>query len=342
MKVTVVILNWNGKKILEKFLPSVVNHTLPYASIVVADNASTDDSIDFVNKNYPLVKIIRNSINEGFAKGYNSVLKQIDSEYYILLNSDVEVTANWIEPIIAMMDNDSRIAAVQPKIKSFHDKAFFEYAGAAGGFIDKFSYPFCRGRILNFFEKDDGQYDDRKEIFWATGACLFIKADIFHKVGRFDEDFFAHMEEIDLCWRIKNLGYKIMYCPESTVFHLGGGTLSKANSQKTFLNFRNNLILFCKNHTPQYFLIKLLLRFLLDGIAAFKFLFSGEPNHFFAVLKAHFYFYSSLKKTLVKRANLKKQISSYTKTGIYKRSIAFDYFIRGKRKFSELNPLLFD
>ena len=337
MKIAIVILNWNGKKFLEEFLPSVVANNSSYAQIIIADNASTDDSISFLKNNYPQIKIIRNEVNGGFAKGYNDALKFVESEYYILLNSDVEVTPDWIDSIINLMDSDKNIAACQPKIKSFHNKNYFEYAGAAGGFIDKFAYPFCRGRIFNTIEEDKNQYDDEREVFWATGACLFIRSECYHKVNGFDEDFFAHMEEIDLCWRLKNKGYKIMYCPDSTVYHVGGGTLNKTSSHKTFLNFRNNLILICKNHPPEYFYLKLFMRMIIDGIAGCKFLFTGQFSHFGAVLKAHYSFWKTLKTTFEKRKQLKSEITSYTTTAVYLHSIVADFYLRGKKTFKEID-----
>ena len=341
MEVAVVILNWNGRNFLEKFLPLVVKYSSDYANVYVADNASTDDSLSFVKTNHPSVKIIENSVNGGFAKGYNDALKHVDAKYYVLLNSDVEVTENWILPLIQLFKSDEAIAVCQPKIKDYNNKNKFEYAGAAGGFIDKYGYTFCRGRIFNSFEQDNGQYDDVKEIFWATGACLFVRADVYHRTGGLDEDFFAHMEEIDLCWRIKNTGYKVMYCPSSTVYHIGGGTLSKNNPRKTFLNFRNNLILLFKNHSSDYFLIKMLLRFLLDGIAGLNFLFTGKFSDFLAVIKAHFSFYKSFGKTLMKRKRLGQLVKTYTNTNIYRRSIVVDYFIRGRKKFSQLDSSSF-
>jgi GT2 family glycosyltransferase len=337
MKVAVVILNWNGKGFLEKFLPSVLTNNASDTEIIVADNASTDDSINFLVSNYPQVKIIKNEENGGFAKGYNDALKRVDAEYYVLLNSDVEVTPNWIEPVIKLMDCDRSIAACQPKIRDYNRKTYFEYAGAAGGFIDKYGYMFCRGRILDTLEEDKGQYNDTCEIFWATGACLFIRAECYHKMGGLDEDFFAHMEEIDLCWRLKNVGYKIMYCAESTVYHVGGGTLNKTNSRKTYLNFRNNLVLIFKNHSSRYFLIKLFIRMCLDGLAGIKFLMSGEMSHFMAVLKAHYSFYKSLGKTIQKRKLLKAQITQYATSAVYNHSIVADYYVRGKKVFSEID-----
>lgn len=341
MKVAVVILNWNGKGFLEKFLPQVMAYNAPYAEVIVADNASTDDSISFLETHYPQVSIIRNNVNGGFAKGYNDALKHVDAEYYVLLNSDVEVTPRWIEPVIELMESDAGIAACQPKIRAYGNREYFEYAGAAGGFIDKYTYPFCRGRIFDSYERDHGQYDDAREIFWATGACLFIRAEMFHKASGFDEDFFAHMEEIDLCWRIKNMGHKIMYCPHSTVFHVGGGTLSKTSPRKTYLNFRNNLLLMCKNHDPHFFGLKLLARMILDGIAGIKFLLSGDVLHFNAVIKAHWSFYRMFRQTMKKRRILQQQVKQYTTTAIYRKSIVVDYYLRGKKKFSELEEKYF-
>lgn len=337
MKVAVVILNWNGVKFLEKFLPSVITYNINYSKVILADNASTDNSIAFTEKNYPTVEIIKNSVNGGFSKGYNDALKQVDAEYYVLLNSDVEVTQGWIDNVILLMDSDPEIAACQPKIKAFADKKMFEYAGAAGGFIDKFGYPFCRGRILAHIEEDKGQYDDKREIFWATGACLFVRANCYHEVNGFDEDFFAHMEEIDLCWRLKNIGYKIMYCPDATVYHVGGGTLNKNSAKKTYLNFRNNLILICKNHPSKYILLKLFLRMFLDAIAAIKFLFAGQFIHFVAVLRAHVSFYWMLNTTLKKRKIIKRQIKEYTTTAVYLHSIVVDFYLRGKKTFKEID-----
>lgn len=337
IKVAVVILNWNGKKFLKEFLPAVIACNTFYSKIFLADNASTDDSVAYVRENFPTIEIIQNTSNGGFAKGYNDALKQVDAEYYVLLNSDVEVTAGWMDSVIQLMNDDPLIAACQPKIKSFQDKKMFEYAGAAGGFIDKYGYAFCRGRILERLEIDAGQYDDVREIFWATGACLFIRAECYHKVHGFDEDFFAHMEEIDLCWRLKNIGYKIMYCPNSTVYHVGGGTLNKSNAKKTYLNFRNNLILLCKNHSSQYLIAKMFLRLILDGIAAFKFLLQGEFKHFAAVFRAHQSFYRTLPTTLKKRKESLKQIKHYATTAVYLHCIVFDFYLRGKKTFKQID-----
>lgn len=337
----VVILNWNGRSLLQQFLQKVVDHSANVADVIVADNASTDDSVAYIKAHFPEVSIIQNTVNGGYSKGYNDALKQIDHSYYVLLNSDVEVTAYWIEPIISMMKADTSIAAAQPKVLAYHHKQQFEYAGAAGGFIDKMGYPFCRGRIFNSFENDLGQYNDVKEIFWATGACLFIRADLFHKAGGLDEDFFAHMEEIDLCWRIKNMGYKIIYNPNAIIYHVGGGTLDKIKPQKTYLNFRNNLILLCKNHAPQFFYLKLFQRMILDGIAGVKFLLSAQPDHCWAVVRAHASFYSTFGKTLQKRNQMKKHIKHFATTAIYRKSLVWDYFVKGKRKFADLDETAF-
>lgn len=332
----VIILNWNGKKFLEQFLPAVCEYSQGLADIYVADNASTDDSISFLEISFPQVRIIRNPKNGGFAYGYNASLGQIKAEYYILLNSDVEVTKGWIEPVISLMDSDKIIGAVQPKIKSFTNPGCFEYAGAAGGFIDTYGYPFCRGRIFDTIEKDEKQYDGEKEIFWATGACLFIRAELYHQLGGFDEDLFSHQEEIDLCWRMKLLGHKVMFCSASEVMHYGGGMLPKSNPFKTYLNFRNNLIILCKNHPSRTLVWKILVRMVLDGIAALRFLLMGNSKDTLAILKGHFHFYGSLPKTLRKRKALKNQDLKPVSC-IYKRSIVKKYFIQNKIYFYELN-----
>jgi hypothetical protein len=333
----VVILNWNGRKYLEQFLPPLIQYSSGEAEIIVADNASNDDSISFLETNFPSVRIIRNPANEGFARGYNLALKQVKADYYILLNSDIEVTPDWIHPVIDMMEKDPSIAACQPKIRSYFERTKFEYAGAAGGFIDKYGYPFCRGRLFQSIEEDLGQYDDAIEIFWATGACMFVRADLFHQAGGLDEDFFAHMEEIDLCWRLKNLGYKIMYCPQSVVYHIGGGTLPKISWRKTYYNFRNNFYLLYKN-LPDNLLIEVFAkRFILDGIAALKFLFTAGFKDFWAIYKAHISFYSTLSKTKAKRKLLKH--SPLHK--VYRKNIVFEYYLRKKKKFTDMDPKKF-
>ena len=339
-KVAVVILNWNGKEMLKTYLPTVIKNS-PNVSVYVADNASTDDSVSYVKTNFPSVKIIQNTLNHGYANGYNTALAKIEAEYYILLNSDVEVTSNWIDPIIQLMDKERSIAACQPKILSYLDKTQFEYAGAAGGFIDKDGFMFCRGRMFDTYEHDYGQYDGSAEIFWATGACLFIRAKLFHETGGLDEDFFAHMEEIDMCWRLKNLGHQIYFNSNSVVYHLGGGTLSKINPKKTYLNFRNNLFLLTKNYNQGNFFLKLIYRMILDGAAAFKFLFDLHPRHAFAVFRAHLSFYRQFNKFYKKRILIQKNVTRHEISGIFGKSVVFSYFLFNKKKFTDLDPKYF-
>ena len=330
MRVAVVILNWNGKSFLEQFLPSVISNS-PEATIYVADNASSDDSVDFLRTNFPHVKVIDNEENLGFAGGYNKALEKLNEDLFVLLNSDVEVTTNWLQPIVALFESDENIAACQPKILSYHDKTSFEYAGASGGFIDKNGYPFCRGRIFDTLEKDNGQYDSVEEIFWATGACLFVRSKVYKELDGLDSDFFAHMEEIDLCWRIKRAGYNIKIQPASTVYHVGGGTLSKSNPFKTFLNFRNGLELLAKNLPKNQLVPKIFIRMILDGVAAIKFLVAGQPKDFLAVIHAHFGFYKRLRKTLGKRSGNYVLVK-----GQYLGNIVLDYFLKGRKQFSDL------
>lgn len=332
----VVILNYNGKKFLETFLPNVIAHSHPY-TIYVADNASTDGSVEFLKAKFPTVKLILNQKNWGYAGGYNEALKNIEEDYCMLLNNDVEVTPGWLEPLIRLLDNDKQIAACQPKMLSHAMKDEFEYAGACGGFIDKYGYPFCRGRIFHHLEKDHGQYNNSKEVFWASGACLFIRNDLFKKMNGFDADFFAHMEEIDLCWRLKNAGYKIYAEPSSIIYHVGGGTLNKVSPHKTYLNFRNNLITLTKNHPKGLLWLKILFRLKLDGIAGIKFLFEGKFSHFFAVIRAHFSFYGHLNSTLNKRKGQKSQGAVLSLKHAYNGNMVLEYFLSGKKKFSELN-----
>lgn len=327
MKFAVVILNWNGKALLEKFLPSVMAYS-EQAQVYVADNASTDDSIAFLEKKYPQVKIIRNQDNYGYAKGYNEALKSVSEPYWVLLNSDVEVTENWLKSPLELFESDSQIAAIQPKLLDYKNKSFFEYAGAAGGFIDKYGFPFCRGRIFSTLEKDNGQYEQIEDIFWASGACLFIRKSVFEQLGGFDEDFFAHQEEIDLCWRIQNENLKIKYTPDSMVYHVGGATLKEGSPQKTFLNFRNSLFSLLKNHPKKGLFGGVFIRLCLDGIAGVFFMLQGKPKHVWAIIKSHFAMYANLNKTLAKRKDNQKADYYYTK------SIVFEYFIKGKRAFT--------
>lgn len=321
-KVAVVILNYNGQKFLETFLPSVVGNNDKY-EIIIADNASTDNSIDFLKSNYPNLKTIKLSSNQGFAGGYNNALQEIKAEYYVLLNSDVEVSPSWTKPIIDLMDSDTSIAACQPKIRSYHQKTHFEYAGAAGGYIDWLGYPFCRGRVFDSYEQDFGQYNDTKEVFWATGACMFVRAEVFHQLGGFDAHFFAHMEEIDLCWRMKNAGHKIMYSSASTVYHVGGGTLHKSNPRKTFLNYRNGLAMLYKNLPSNKLFSTILIRLILDGISGIKLLVDGSFSDFLAVIKAHFAFYAMIPKLERKSP---KNVSE-----IYQKSVVWEYFVKKQK-----------
>ncbi len=330
MNIAVVILNWNGRSLLEEFLPSVVRHSKE-ATVYLADNASTDDSINYVISTFPEIQIIQNNSNGGYAKGYNDALVKINADIYCLLNSDVEVTKDWLAPIIKTFQESDTIAAIQPKILDYKRKTHFEYAGAAGGFIDKFGYPYCRGRIFDTLEEDIKQYDDTTSIFWASGACLFIRKKIFEDVGKLDEDFFAHQEEIDLCWRIQNYGYKIMYVGASTVYHLGGATLDTMNPQKTYLNFRNSLYLLLKNVPGKKLLFLILIRLILDGLAGVKFLVEGKFSHFFAIPRAHYSFYLNFNTFIKKRKKLSKTGKYYS---IF--SVVWQYFILKRKHFNQL------
>jgi len=328
MKIAVVILNWNGEKLLEQFLPSIVNYS-PGADIYVADNASTDDSVSYLKAFFPTVKIIQNESNLGFAEGYNEALKHLDSDIFALVNSDIEVTENWLKPIIETFENEPTTAIIQPKLLDFKRKEYFEYAGAAGGFIDKYGYPYCRGRIFETLEKDNGQYDDNCEIFWASGACFFIRSSVYKELKGFDADFFAHQEEIDLCWRAFNKGHKIKYNSQSVVYHVGGATLQQGNPMKTFLNFRNSLLMLLKNLPKNRLHWILFCRFVLDGVAGIQFLFQGKFQHFWAILKAHFSFYSLYPVHYKKRDLI--QSEKYYKI----KSIVFQYYVKAGKVFEK-------
>ncbi|MBM6499136.1 glycosyltransferase family 2 protein [Flavobacterium macrobrachii] len=328
-KIAVVILNWNGEKLLKQFLPSVISFSSE-AKIYVADNASTDNSLEVIKNQFPSVTIIQNDANYGFAKGYNVALQNIEEKYLCLLNSDVEVTENWLTPILSLFENNPEVGIIQPKILDYKNKAYFEYAGAAGGYIDKFGYPFCRGRIFDNVEKDNGQYDDEQTIFWASGACFFIRKDIFNQLNGFDDDFFAHQEEIDLCWRAINGGYKIKYTSKSVVFHVGGATLNEGNPRKTFLNFRNSLLMLLKNLPKKELFSIIFSRLCMDGLAGIQFVFKGKFKHSFAIIKAHFSFYSLINKTLKKRTSL--QLKNY----YYTKSIVYQYFVKNGKVFDKI------
>lgn len=335
--IAVVILNYNGSHYLKKYLPNIIKNS-PNATIYVADNGSTDDSIYYLTT-INAIKVILINKNLGYTGGYNFSLNQLTEKYFVLLNSDIEVTENWLIEPIALLENNEEIAVCQPKLLDLNNKSKFEYAGAAGGFIDKYGYPFCKGRLFETIEEDKGQYNTTEEIFWASGACLIIKSEIFKKVGGFDEKYFAHMEEIDLCWRINNLGYKIYYEPKSIVYHLGGGTLNKANPKKTFLNFRNNLSTVLKNHHSPFVFFIIFYRLCLDGVAAFKFLLEGYPILLWQVLKAHFNFYAWLPTLLKQRKTLKYQtkININKNTLImYNGNIVWQYFIKKNKTFKQL------
>jgi len=332
----IVILNWNGRNFLEQFLPSVVRYSQPYR-VVLADNASTDDSVAFVQSHFPEVEIVINTENGGFAKGYNDALSQIQAEYFLLLNSDVEVTENWLEPLVRAM-HDPQLAGCQPKVRAYGRRDHFEHAGAAGGYIDRDFFPFCRGRIFQSIECDQGQYDTEAPIFWATGACMLIRADLYHQAGGLDERFFAHMEEIDLCWRIQRMGYYFKAVPESVVYHVGGGTLNYMSPRKTFLNFRNSLLMIQKNYDGWLGWL-MFRRLCLDGIAAIVFLCKGQFPHFWAVFTAHMSFYKLMPSSLKERrkySHLKGEIT----TGKYRGSILYATYIQGVKSFEKLNQRL--
>lgn len=329
-----MILNWNGRKYLEQFLPSVLATTYNNFEVIVADNASTDDSLMFLRERFPSVRLIALPENYGFARGYNEALKQVDGDYYVLLNSDVEVTPSWIDPIIQLMESDPRIAACQPKLLLHAKRDEFEYSGAAGGWIDRFGYPFARGRIFDVCEKDAGQYDATAPVFWASGAALFVRAQVFNALEGFDNFFFAHQEEIDLCWRMHRSGYSVYCCPQSVVYHVGGGTLPKGNSRKVFLNFRNNLVMMAKNLPVGEAWWKISFRFFLDAISAYKSLFAGEGRYFVAVLRAHAAFLQWLLAGGRKGRAADTGPRQYA--GYFAGSVVWAYFVRGRQRFSEI------
>ncbi len=332
-KLAIVILNFNGEKFLRKFLPSVIQNSKSHR-IIVADNASTDQSLNVLRQNFPEVELLILEKNYGFAGGYNEALKQVHATYYLLLNSDVEVTPGWIDPMLRLLESRKEIAACQPKVLSYHLPTLFEHAGAAGGFLDILGYPFCRGRLFNSLEEDHGQYDSPTPIFWATGACMLVRSHIFHQLGGFDEDFFAHMEEIDLCWRIHNAGYQVYACPPSVVYHVGGGTLAKSNPRKTFLNFRNNLWMLYKNSSTPALWWKIPARHLLDWLAACTFLLQGKRGDFMAVLQAQQAFWQQLPVSKRKKVQKLKQMGG--ESALFKSSILWKYQIQGIRTYDKL------
>ncbi len=331
MKTAIVILNWNGRKLLEEFLPSIINFSTNNAEVYVADNSSSDDSIEFIKQNFPTVNIVINKENGGYAKGYNDALQHIKADIYCLINSDVEVTKNWLSPVIALFKSEENTAIIQPKLLDYKNKSKFEYAGAGGGFIDFFGYPYCRGRVFNHLETDKGQFNDVATIFWASGACLFIRSKVFHQLQGFDEDYFAHQEEIDLCWRVQNEGYTIKYVGASEVYHVGGATLQESNPHKTYLNFRNSLLTVLKNVPTRYLFQTIFSRLILDGIAGLKFMLELRPIHTWSILKAHLSFYRNLFKFIKKRRELQRK-SNYNKHT----SLVWQHFALGRKTFEEL------
>lgn len=332
--VAIVILNWNGRNFLEKFLPSVFRTVYSSYEVIVADNASTDGSVEFLRTNFPGVRLILLKENYGFAKGYNEALKQVVADYYVLLNSDVEVEPGWLQPMVRLLDNNRQIAACQPKLLSYSDKKMFEYAGAAGGWLDRYGYPFSKGRVFDTCEKDEGQYEQQERIFWASGAALFVRPDVFHAMKGFDEFFFAHMEEIDLCWRMQLAGYEIYSCPQSVVYHVGGGTLPKGSSRKTFLNFRNNHIMLYKNLNWLTRLWLIPFRFCLDGVSGWKAFFSGDLRFLLAICKAHFGFLGWV--FFHRNKSVFPEIRKGKVYGIWKGNIVWEYFVKRRKRFSEI------
>lgn len=330
MKIAIVILNWNGEVLLERFLPSVVQFS-ENADIYVADNASTDGSVSFLKNNFPEIQIIQNTTNGGFAKGYNDALQYVKADVFCLLNSDVEVTKGWLDPIIEGFNTLKDVSIIQPKILDLLKKDHFEYAGAAGGFIDQLGYPFCRGRIFQTLEMDHGQYNDTREIFWATGACMFVKSEVFRELGGFDPEYFAHQEEVDFCWRAKNKGHKVYYIGTSEVYHLGGSTLSNMNPKKTYLNFRNSLFSITKNLPRRKAFVIIFIRLLLDGIAAVRFIYQLRFKHFIAIIRAHLSFYRQFRRTYRKREKTNFILKYYIT-----KSIVWSYFVHQVRNFNIL------
>jgi GT2 family glycosyltransferase len=335
--VSIVILNWNGKRYLEKYLPSLVRYnTLPGAEIVVADNGSTDDSVLYLTSRWPQIRVITLGSNYGFTGGYNRSLEQLEAKYFLLLNTDIEVTEGWLEPLVELMESRDEVAACTPKIKDIHQKDRFEYAGAAGGYIDRYGYTFCRGRIFDHLEADRGQYDEPREVFWGSGACLMVRAQLYKEIGGLDDRFFAHMEEIDLCWRLKRKGYQIHAVPSSTIYHVGGGTLDRGNPLKTFLNFRNNLLLLHKNLPPWNRRRIIFTRMLLDAVSAIRFLVQGAFRDAFAVIRAHMAYYGMKKHYRGTKEWNKSAENNVIVSEMYMKSIVVDFFLKGIRRFEQL------
>ena len=342
MQTAVVILNYNGQHFLERFLSGVVEFSNnENTTVYVADNASTDNSVAYLKEHFPNVKLIISDTNYGFAGGYNYALKHIKADYYVLLNSDVEVTKGWIEPIIDLMESDKTIATCQPKIRAAYDKTLFAHAGGAGGWMDNLGYPFCRGRVFMELETDNGQYDDNAEVFWSTGAAMFIRAELYNNFEGLDDSYFAHMEEIDLCWRLKRAGYRHMVVPQSVVYHVGGGTLPPTSPRKVYLNFRNNLMTLLKNESKRKLFWLIPLRLVLDGVAGARFLTEGKFKEIWAIVRAHFYIYPRFFQIMKQRKYYKEIIQKHsigepTTSGFLKKSIVLEYFVKGKKTFTDI------
>lgn len=337
MTTAVVILNWNGEKYLQQFLPVLLEHTaIPGVEIVVADNASTDNSLEVLRTDFPTVRTIVLDKNYGFAGGYNKAFEQIEADYFVLLNSDVEVTAHWLEPLVGYMDENKDVAACQPKILSYDQRTHFEHAGASGGYIDRFGFPFCRGRIFGVAEEDKGQYDDVVEVFWATGACMVVRSNLFKKVGGLDDVFFAHMEEIDLCWRFKSRGYKVKCIPQSKVYHIGGGTLNVESPHKTYLNFRNNLLMLYKNLPNDLLKPVMTARLMFDYLAAFQLFITGKPKNAISVMKARTDFNKMMPDFEEKRKENILYTTKVDQSDVYQESIVYQYYFKGKKTFDSL------
>lgn len=333
-KIAIVILNWNGQKYLEQFLPSVLATAYSNFQVVVADNGSADNSVFFLEKRYPQIRVILFGENYGFAKGYNEALKKVEADYYAILNSDAEVQPGWLDPVVDLLESDKQIAACQPKLLSFKNKSLFDYAGGAGGWLDSFGYPFARGRIFDICEEDHGQYDKTEPVFWVSGAAMVIRSSVFHELNGFDEYFFAHQEEIDLCWRIQLAGYRLFSCPASVVYHVGGGTLPRGNTLKTYLNFRNNHIMLYKNLPGLQKWWKIPFRVFLDASSAWKGLLLGDGGYFLAILRAHAAFVKWL--LFRQKRSVFPLKRGYKLMGLYKGNLVWQHFLKGKKYFSQI------
>lgn len=339
--VTIVILNWNGRSFLEQFLPSVMATDYEAFEVLVVDNGSADDSLSWLSQHYPQVRQLPLDKNYGFTTGNNLALPEVKTPYFVLLNNDVEVEAGWLRPLVDLMDQDPQVAAIQPKLLAYQDRERFEYAGAAGGFIDKLGYPFSRGRIFELTEKDEGQFEEPCEIFWSTGACMLVRKSVVDEIGLFEDRYFAHMEEIDFCWRAKNFGYKIMYEPGGVAYHLGGGTLPRSSPRKTFLNARNSLATMLKNLPASQVWYKFFFRLVLDGVWGARSLLRGEFKILWAIFRAHFAIYGSFGFWLRRRREIARKTGGIPRhgPGYYPKSIVWQHFAKGKKRFFDLDGM---